>query len=69
MSYIEKLIAFAGEQKIAPGVIAHVQIAHDLDCPLLLHGGDCNCEVDISLMEDPYKSNRQQRRSNARRHK
>jgi hypothetical protein len=59
--YISKLISFAGEQKLQPGAIAHVQIAHDNNCPFLT-GGTCNCNVDISLMQNPYKSNRQQRR-------
>jgi hypothetical protein len=61
-NYISKIIKFAGEQKLQPGAIAHVQIAHDNNCPFLT-GGTCNCNVDISLMEDPYKKgNRQQRR-------
>jgi hypothetical protein len=68
MSYIEKIIKFAGEQKIGPGVVAHVQVKHDNDCPKL-RGGVCRCEVEVSLMDDPYNNNRQQRRKQARRRK
>lgn len=52
--YLAKLREIAA--RIPAGCVAHVDVRHDSDCPLLRRAGPCTCDADVVLVRDPISS-------------
>lgn len=49
--YLAKLRALAA--RIPAGSVAHVDVRHDSDCPLLRRAGPCTCDAEVVLVPGP----------------
>lgn len=51
-NYLIKILKLQAAGKIPKGGIHNLQIAHDNDCSYLKGKGHCDCDPDITVMEE-----------------